>query len=80
MKIRKEIMEFAENMERVMRYHDDEKGNSWKDLDLSELERKLIEEMAEVMTIISKDDIMSYGDELFDVANVCMMLQHECNY
>jgi len=47
MEIRKEIQEFAGQMERVMQAHDQKKGESWKELPVPFLMSKLQEEYAE---------------------------------
>lgn len=67
MTIRKEIMEFAEEMERVMAEHDNGKGDSWKRIPLSQLDDKLNEEIEEARIDGDKR-------EFVDVANVCMMI------
>ena len=69
MKIRKEIMEFAEVMEKVMRVNDKKKGDSWKTLSLGYLEDKMGEQWDEWFPNPSKAKTV-------DVANYCMMLFH----
>ena len=73
MKIRKEIMDFALVMEKVMRLHDRYKKDSWKECKLSYLEKKLIEEYKE-WNDAGKE--CPAKNEVIDIANVCMMLFH----
>lgn len=73
MKIRKEILEFAEVMEDVMRINDDKKGDSWKDCEISFLESKLIVDFAEWLQ--TRNYNLS-KNEVIDIANYCMMLFH----
>lgn len=70
--MRKEIKEFAEEMERVMKKHDKKKGDSWKEegIDCDDyLWEKLDEEYIEC--VHESADIKK---ELIDLANVSMML------
>ena len=67
--IRAEIMLFAEEMERVMRKHDAEKGDSWKNIPTEYLLLKLQEEYGEASVDTQKNPM-----ELVDLANVAMML------
>ena len=69
--IRKEIMEFAEEMERIMNKHDINKSDSWKTCDEGFLWKKLREEWKELDDCYSDE---SKSKEFIDVANVCMML------
>ena len=82
MKVRKEILDFVEEMERVMRKHDPKKGDSWKNCPMSFLFDKLKEEYREIPKINSidadfglkierQDEIIK---EVIDVANICMMI------
>jgi len=71
--MRKEIKEFAEEMERVMQENDAIKRNSWKNLPISYLEHKLIEEYQEWYLL---SNIKNNKKELIDIANICMMLWH----
>lgn len=66
--MRKELLEFSNEMECVMSVHDINKRDSWKNMSMDELVKKLHEEYNEVLV----SDISS--KELVDLANVCMML------
>jgi len=75
--IRKEIMEFAKEMERIMQQNDSKKGDSWKHMNIVALEIKLDEEIAEWKEVRHKlQNIDKKMKELIDMANVCMMLWH----
>lgn len=65
--MRKEVIEFAEEMERVLSVHDAKKGDSWKELPIHVLDGKLCEEYREA-------NLSHVPKEYVDVANVCMML------
>lgn len=73
--VRDSIREFAIEMEAVMSKHDDRKGNSWKGCEIEYLETKLKTEFEEW-----KEEMMGRtdkrGDEVIDIANMCMMLWH----
>lgn len=69
--IRPEIMEFAQEMELVMRKHDTEKGDSWKNIHVDYLKLKLQEEYGEASVDTNKDPL-----EYVDLANVSMMIYH----
>ncbi len=71
MNIRKEVKEFAEAMEIILRKHDNKKGDSWKRLDMEYLFSILGEEYEEAK-YSGKDNHL----EFVDLANVCMMLYH----
>jgi len=68
MKIRPEIMRFAEAMEKTLQKHDKKKGDSWKKTSFNELKELLIKEIQELPE--------GYGNfgEYVDVANFCMFL------
>lgn len=66
---RNEIRTFAEGMEKMMKFHDDEKGDSWKRSPIVFLENCLSEELKEYQ-------LSGEVSELFDIANFCMMLHH----
>jgi len=70
-KIRNEIMFFAQAMEDVMRKHDGEKGNSWKDMSYKKLQELLFEEVEESKNKCAKIE------EWIDISNFCMMIY--CN-
>lgn len=65
--MRKEIEDFASEMERVMSTHDASKGDSWKACPLGFLEEKRAEEHREY-------NVTGNQRELIDEANVLMML------
>lgn len=73
--MRDEIKEFAEKMEEVMKEHDDEKGDSWKDMPTPLLGEYLEEEFNEWKWTRGKYGRKGQG-ELLDIANMCMMLYH----
>ncbi|MCQ1534820.1 hypothetical protein FTO70_03765 [Methanosarcina sp. KYL-1] len=75
--VRPEITAFAEAMEKTMQKHDAEKGDSWKKLDVHNLETEFWMEVEELgclqddgIPITSPDAI----HELLDIANMAMML------
>ena len=67
--VRKEIVEFTDEMERVMSKHDKKKGDSWKSCDVRHLDNKLCEEFREW-----DETNKCSNEELVDIANMCMML------
>lgn len=75
--IRPEILKVAEEMEKVMRKHDGNKGDSYKTCDISFLGGKIQEEYAEVEKEIYNflfSSSNSLKPELIDLCNCCMML------
>ena len=68
--IRKEIRNFSQAMERVMRKHDKIKGDSWKSMSHLELQKLLLKEVNE-----TKDEFAKL-QEWIDVANICMMIHN----
>lgn len=77
--IRPEILAFAEAMEKTMRKHDGNKGDSWKDCQINYLYIKLNEEFTEVETAVynrlhKAGKINEISKELVDLANVSAML------
>jgi len=70
---RNEIYDFANEMEEVMKGHDNEKGDSWKTCSIGFLEKKLKEEFEEWS---KQDGDMAKQRETVDIANICMMLFH----
>ena len=88
MEVRKNVEDFAEEMERILQQNDFKGG--WKREDLSYLDEKLLEEVAEYLTInrSSLEIIQTFVNkiaqvkghtdkpdkELVDIANICMML------
>jgi hypothetical protein len=71
--IRPEILEFAQEMECIMRKHDERKGDSWKSLHIDYLRLQLTDEYRETS---EHKDFMEY----VDVANFCMMLYHRLKH
>ncbi|KKN24487.1 hypothetical protein LCGC14_0894270 [marine sediment metagenome] len=67
MELRPELQRFAEAVEKILQFHDKEKGDSWKSCSLSILGDRLQEEMDEW----EKFDQLS---ELLDIAAFCMFL------
>ena len=65
--IRKEIMDFAVEMELKMQTHDEDRGDSWKVCGLSDLAKGLEREMHEYA-------LSGNRQELVDVSNYCMMV------
>lgn len=74
--MREEIKEFAENMELVMKEHDDEKGDSWKDM-ASPLLGELLEKEFEEWKYTPGKYGRNGQIELLNIANSCMMLYHK---
>jgi NTP pyrophosphatase (non-canonical NTP hydrolase) len=74
--IRPEILQFAQQMELIMRKHDGNKGDSWKTCNVKFLISKLDEEYYEFFreTAHKSGISESCAGELVDVANVAMML------
>ena len=73
MEVRKEIKEFAEEMERVMQEHDAEKGDSWKKRPSYFLIKVLLGKVEEFHYTESN---YKAREEVVDIANYCMMLFH----
>jgi hypothetical protein len=74
LKLRAEVREFAEEMEKILRKHDHAKADSWK----SEL---TIEELADRLEVqydgwIHADNEDNDQQRCIDMANYCMMLYH----
>jgi hypothetical protein len=68
-KMRQEIREFAEEMERIMLKHDHRKGDTWKSSNMGDfLIDKFHEEFKESV------EIGADPSEFVDVANIAMML------
>ena len=76
--MRKEIEDFAKEMEETMAEHDCIKGDSWKDCEIDYLRKKVIEEFSEwsMTAICEEEDYELESMELIDLANICMMLYH----
>ena len=71
-KLRKDVREFAEAMEKTLQKHDPKKGDSWKTLSTHYLWQCLNQEWNEVNTT----NLNNGNREFVDLANVCMMLYH----
>jgi len=83
---RPELLSFANMMEDILIENDDEKGTSWKDLELAILLQKLKDEFKELMNkknLIHNMDEFPYLEvhdqeaikkECLDLANLCMMV------
>lgn len=74
--VRCEVRDFSWNMESVLRLHDTENPNGWKDCDVYTLYSHLKEEMIELRNALfngqgSPQEIQS---ECCDVANLAMMI------
>lgn len=74
--VRESIQKFAECMEKKMRRMDSEKGDSWKDMSIEQLEFVLDEEEWEYLKAREGID-GNPMEELIDRANVEMMLFHK---
>jgi len=72
--LRKEVLEFAQEMERVMSEHDYKKGDSWKRCSLDYLWERLSEEISEA--VYEAENERGNPEEFIDVANFCMMIYH----
>jgi hypothetical protein len=75
MLIRKEIQEFAEEMEMKMSQHDDDRGDSWKNEPLEFFKKRLYEEFDELMKELDAPNphITKSVKEGADLANIAMM-------
>ena len=71
--VRQEVLDFAVEMERILRKNDAEKGDSWKTIPLLDLEFKFNEEYEEWVVRYGNDEKRK---EVTDSACVCMMLFH----
>ncbi len=72
MKIRPEILEFAEQMEKTMSRHDPQKGDSWKRMSIKQITNLFHKEIIEFRE--AKPDYRHH--EIIDIANIGMMLWH----
>ena len=77
MKLRKDLIEFAEAMELELKANDHKM--SWKNQDIEFLERRLVGEVGEYFDERAESDCMPELDiglrkEIIDVANFCMMI------
>ena len=73
MELRKEVLEFAEEMERIMSLHDPIKGNSWRADPSSNCDDFLWEKLGEEYEE-SVNENADVEKELIDLANIAMML------
>jgi len=75
MLIRKEILEFAEEMEMKMSQHDDDRGDSWKNEPLEFFKKRIYEEFDELMKELDapKPHTRKSVQEGADLANIAMM-------
>lgn len=73
MKVRKEVMLFAEEMERKLRMNDHKGG--WGSMSSDDAMNRLNGEIAEYLSAINQDKRLSIEiyDELIDIANFSMM-------
>lgn len=69
--VRPEVMAFAEAMERKLRVHDKERGDSWKTCDILYLHSRLGFEHGEYVDAATGP---AERVELIDIANFAMML------
>lgn len=72
--IRKEVVLFAVDMEKILKKHDPEKGNSWKTKDYWTLIDMLEKQHADFVWLSSHKKFDEAKEKLLDIANVCMML------
>jgi len=72
-KLRPEVLEFAQEMEKILRANDVKKGDSWKIMDISELWESLNNEVDEYWAAETDEDS---AKECVDAANILMMLYH----
>jgi len=72
--MKKEIKEFAEEMERILKKHDFIKGDSWKMMSHKQLQELMLKEVEE-----SKEDDAKLG-EWIDIANICMMIWYNSTH
>jgi NTP pyrophosphatase (non-canonical NTP hydrolase) len=78
-KIRPAVSKFADEMERVLLKHDDEKGErGWENETVRWMVEKLREETDEVCRAFDNCDPEEISRESIDVANVAMMLWSLC--
>jgi len=70
--LRDEVRKFADEMEKELRRHDPEKGDSWKELDIVRLDGLL----AKAYLCWGYGPEKNRRDELIDLANIAMMLWH----
>lgn len=80
MKIREEVAWFVERMEEKMSKHDSDRGDGWKEKDITLLTGRVWEELQELRDIIAElededeEKVVSAIYECADVANFAMMV------
>ena len=72
-RLRPEVLEFAQEMEKVLRENDAEKADSWKTMPMYELHECLNKEAGEYWAAETEEDS---AKECVDSANILMMLYH----
>jgi hydrogenase maturation factor len=71
--IRKEINEFAQEMELKLAIHDEDRGESWKQCSMQFFVDRMKEEIQELETAIQTGRMVLIQKEAADVANFAMM-------
>ena len=71
--IRKEINEFAQEMELKLAVHDEDRGDSWKQCSMKFFIDRMKEEIQELETAINSGRMNLIQKEAADVANFAMM-------
>lgn len=74
MEPRREIKDFAEEMEYKMALKDEERGDSWKKMPMDFFLRRLDQEVAELRNAIEEKGFVEVTKEAADVANISMMI------
>ena len=74
--VRDEIMELAMEMERIMRKHDETKGDSWKEMPIEDLRMLVSQELNEWYSAISRQSISDERYEIVDAIITLMMVRH----
>ncbi len=72
-KLRPEVLGFAQEMEKTLRANDAEKGDSWKTMPMYKLHECLNNEADEYWAAETEEDS---AKECVDSANILMMLYH----
>ena len=74
--LRRELRDFAEAMEIILRENDYKGGWGCEDCPLEYLEARLVEEVGEYFRTVASARIPRFGGskELLDIANFCMMI------
>lgn len=71
---RPEIMAFAEAMEKEMQRHDAEKGDSWRQLEVEKLFRKIAAHAIWMKKAIDDSDNLIWDECAISIANYAMMI------